>query len=254
MVVFQNALYFGFRATPGQPLSKSESPYEESVPVGAPTLVPDSLTVFNGKLYFSANGPTQDIRQLRSYDGTTFNVELDIPAYGGSFHEVLGIAVRDNVMYFTSTTVEPPASDFYTSIYRLDTTGAPAKQIVKTITPNRVPKRVLLQGIDGVLGVVFSPNSEPLALQSYPVDAASADVAHYMTGPFYDRMAGNYTIGTDQVIAFPQLVSTSSDEELQHRTVLFKGEVYFAGQNNAGTAGFELWKLTDPKATDTPAP
>lgn len=253
MVVFQGALYFGFRAASGQPLSKSESPYEETTAVGASTLAPDSLTVFNSKLYFAANGPTAGVRQLQSYNGTTFAVEFDMPAYGSSLHEVLGLAVRSNVLYFTSTTVEAPASDFYTSIYRLETTGAP-KRIVTTVSPNRVPKRVLLPGIDGVLGVVFSPNSEPLTMQAYPNDSPTEEVARFMTGPFYDRATGNYTTGANQVIPFPQLVSTSTDEELLHRATVFNGEVYFAGQSNGSTTGFELWKLTDPKATDAPAP
>jgi hypothetical protein len=255
MVVFNGDLYFGFRGVSGTQLTKLSTPYDEIAPATATLHNPDSLAVFASKLFFSGHTGTATQRKLLSFDGTsTFNTEFDVPGYAVGDHNVLGLSVHGGVLYFVSQTGEADVTTgAVSSIYRFD--GTTAKRLVTTITPGETPKSALLAGIGGILGVV-RPKTMPVSpytLQAYPLDSSEAAVALHMTGPFYDRTSNTFTIGTNQLLAFPAVTDVAS-EEYGHRIAFLKGEVYFAGTEDIASGDFDLWKLTDPKATDPVVP
>lgn len=256
MVVYNGALYFTFR-TPSatSKLMRVAGPdYDVATPVDAASTAqqPGTPVVFENKLFFSAwdGVGTAPLRKLMSFDvnaaGSQVAVPFDVPSYAGTFHDVRGLRVINDVLYFISATDSPDDSNVhYNSVYRLKA-GA-AKQLVTHITPT-VFLKTLVPGVNSVLGVTLSPSAVPYVLQAYPLDGATPMEAHYMTGPVNIVPTTGYTIGAHQVVAFPHVPDVNEEEYVQ-RVVTFKGETYFAGEGDGDTSGYELWKLAEPRVT-----
>ena len=140
-----------------------------------------------------------------------------------------------------------PRRDIYVS-----RTAAEARAAAQAVLAQGYPM-VCTGGGDGTLVHFVTSAYEILGREG---NAATPDIAHDMTGPYFDASSEAIITGPNQVLVFPRMPNFGTSalvDEFATRVALLKNEVYFAADANDGK-GIELWKLSDPKATDTPPP